>query len=101
MEYRDFVDGLNSGKIIKAVFSVQGYSHYRNCVVESKLNNPGNNDSGKSMWFYLTPDGYEKTGFLNTMKEKTKLFRIKNGGTYTLLQMWDKIDIQFVEYSQK
>lgn len=100
MEYRDFVDGLNSGKITKVVFSVKGYSHYRNCVVESKFTNPGDNDSGKIIWFYLTPDGYEKTGFMNHVKEKAKLFKIKNSGTFTLSQMWDRIDIQFVEYSE-
>ena len=68
--------------------------------MESKLTNPGNNDFGKIIWFYLTPDGYEKTGFMNHVKEKAKLFKIKNSGTFTLSQMWDRIDIQFVEYSE-
>ena len=98
MTYRDFVDGLNSGKITKAVFSIKNYPHYRNCVVEAKKTFPNKLDS-KIIWFHLTPDGYEKKGFLNKIKESDKLFKIKNKGTFSLLQMWDKVDIHFVEYA--
>lgn len=94
MKYRDFVDGINSGRIIKAIFSIKNYSHYRNCVMESKPTTIGN-----IIWFYLTPDGYEKKGFLNKVKEKNKIFKIKNSGTFSLLQIWDKVDIHFVEYA--
>ena len=99
MKYRDFVDGLNSGKITKVVFSIKNYSHYKNCVVETKATNPNKLDSGKIIWFHLTPDGYEKKGFMNKIKESDKLFKIKNKGTFSLLQIWDKVDIHFVEYS--
>ncbi|MBP3437013.1 MAG: hypothetical protein J6K61_03785 [Clostridia bacterium] len=99
MKYRDFVDGINSGKITKAIFSIKNYSHYRNCVVESKPTDPSKVESGKIIWFYLTPDGYEKKGFMNKIKENDKLFKIKNSGTFSLLQIWDRVDIHFVEYS--
>ena len=99
MKYRDFVDGINSGKIIKVVFSIRGYSHYRNCIMESKPTAPNKVESGKIIWFYLTPDGYEKKGFINKIKESDKLFKIKNNGTFSLLQIWDKMDIHYVEYS--
>lgn len=99
MKYRDFVDGINSGKIIKVVFSIKNYSHYRNCVMESKPTHPNKVGTGKMIWFHLTPDEYEKKGFLNKIKEKDKLFKIKNRGTYSLLQMWDKVDIHSIEYS--
>ena len=99
MEYRDFVDGINSGKITKVIFSIKNYSHYKNCLVECKLTDPSKIESGKIIWFYLTPDGYEKKGFMNKIKENDKLFKIKNKGTFSLLQIWDKVDIHFIEYS--
>lgn len=95
MEYRDFVDGVNSGKIKKVVFSVKNYGHYRNCVMMSKRSSP----IGKIIWFYLTPDGCEKEGFMNKIDEKHKVFKLKNKGTFSLLQMWDRIEIHAVEYA--
>jgi hypothetical protein len=100
MEFRDFVDGINSGKITKVIFSIKNYSHYKNCVVESKLTDPSKFNSAKIIWFHLTPDGYEKKGFMNKIKENEKLFKIKNKGTFSLMQIWDKVDIHFVEYSE-
>ena len=100
MEYRDFVDGINSGKIIRVIFSIENYSHYKNCVIESKLTDPNKVKSGKIIWFYLTPDGYEKKGFMNKIKENEKIFKIKNKGTFSLLQIWDKVDIHSIEYSE-
>lgn len=97
VEYRDFVDGVNAGKIKKVVFSIKNYGHYRNCVMVSKRRSP--KGKMKMIWFYLTPDGYEKVFFWNTIKEKCKVFRLKNKGTFSLLQMWDRIEIHAVEYA--
>ena len=99
MKYRDFINGINSGVISKASFSILDYPHYRNCIVESKLINPSKKESSKIIWFYLTPDGYEKKGFLNKIKEDTKLFYIKGKGSYSLKQIWDRVVIQDIKYS--
>ena len=99
MNYRDFVDGINSGKIKKAIFSIKDYAHYRNCVVESKLTDSTSSDSKKIIWFYLTPDGYEKKGFLNEIKESSKLFNIKKRGSLSLAQIWDRVQILHIEYA--
>ena len=98
MEYQEFVDGINKGTIQKVSFSVQGYAHYRNCVIESKcmINSNGVN-IGKIISVHLTPDGSERKGFLDDIDEKTKLFHIKGKGTFTLKQMWDRITINSIE----
>ena len=99
MKYCEFIDGINSGNIKKVSFSIANYPHYRNCVVESKSTNTNKAESSKIIWFYLTPDGYEKKGFLNKIKEDTKLFNIKGKGNFSLKQMWDRINIHSVEYA--
>ena len=98
MEYHDFINGVNNGTIKKISFSVSDYSHYGNCIMESQYSNPNDENSSKIIWFYLTPDGYEKKGFLNKIKEDTKLFCFKGKGTFTLKQLWNKIKINSVEY---
>ena len=98
MNYCDFIHNINSGIIKKVKFCISDYPHYRNCVIELKATNPSNINSGRIIWFYLTPDGYEKRGFLNKIREDTKLFYIKGKGSYTLKQIWHKVNILSVEY---
>ena len=98
MKYCDFIDGINSGTIKKVVFSIADYPHYRNCTIESKPIDPDRIELGKVIWFYLTPDGYEKRGFLDQIKEDAKLFKIKNKGTFSLKQMWDRVNIFSIQY---
>lgn len=99
MKYDDFIHNINSGIINKVKFSILDYPHYRNCVVESKVTDPSNIKSSKIIWFYLVPDGYEKRGFLNKIEEDAKLFYIKGKGSYTLKQIWSRVNIESVEYS--
>jgi len=35
--YQQFIDDINNGKIIKAVFRVKDYAHYRFCSIERML----------------------------------------------------------------
>ncbi|MBE6620232.1 MAG: hypothetical protein E7625_02555 [Ruminococcaceae bacterium] len=98
MEYQEFVDGINSGVIQKATFSVTGYAHYRNCRVESEImTNPSGAYIGKIISFRLTPDGSEIRGFVDDIDEKAKLFYIKGKGSFTLKQMWSRITINSIE----
>ena len=98
MEYKEFIDGINNGTIQKVRFSVKGYAHYRNCIMETKISSsPSGAYVGKIIWFILTPDGAEKKGFLNDIDEKAKMFYIKSKGSFTLKQMWDYIVINSIE----
>ena len=98
MEYQEFVDGINSGAIQKATFSVTGYAHYRNCRVQSEImTNPSGAYVGKIISFCLTPDQSEIRGFVDNIDEKAKLFHIKGKGSYTLKQMWSRITINTIE----
>lgn len=98
MEYDEFIDGINTGKIKKAIFSISDYAHYKNCVVVSQLRDPNRPDSLRSIWFYLTADGYEKIGFLNRIHETEKLFDLKKRGRFTLKQIWNRIQFSSIEY---
>ena len=98
MEYQEFIDGVNNGTIQKVLFSVKGYAHYRHCIMETKISStPSGTYVGKIIWFRLTPDGTEKKGFLNDIDENTKMFYIKNKGSFTLKQMWNNIIINSIE----
>lgn len=99
MNYCDFVNGINTGIIIKAKFCILDYPHYKNCIVQSVLIDSKNPEAGRIIWFYLTTDGYEKKGFVDIFKEDYKLFRIKGKGSFTLKQIWDRVNILFIQYS--
>ena len=98
MEYQEFIDGINNGTIQKVRFSVKGYAHYKNCIMETKISrNLSGAHVGKIIWFTLTLDGSEKKGFLNDIDEKAQMFYIKNKGSFTLKQMWNHIVINSIE----
>ena len=41
----------------------------------------------------LSDDGSERVGFYDTFKEGFKLFRMGRKGSFTLKQLWDRIEI--------
>lgn len=98
MEYEDFVKGINSGSVTFIKFTVDGYSHYRDCRisrVQGKISN------GKILEFIevvLTKDESEKVSFLRRFNESYKLFRLGRTGTFTLKQLWKRITITQMEH---
>ena len=100
MEYCEFIDKINSGKIKKFYFSVLNYSHYSDCLIEYKIDHPKNNVSIKIIMVTLTKDETEKVGFYENFDEKYKLFNFKRKGKFTLKQIWKDILIKYIEYTQ-
>ena len=98
MEYNEFLQGINSGKINKLVFSVNGYSHYKECVIESKIIHFGDNSQIRVIDVLLTRDHAERVCFFEKYNEKYKLFKFKNkGGRVTLKDVWERLSIIKIE----
>ena len=99
LSYQQFIDELNRGKIIKAVFQVKNYTHYKSCSIERITNVLKNGNSIVTINVKLTNDESERVGFFKTFHEKYKLFNMGRKGTFTLKQMWDKIEFISIEYA--
>lgn len=90
LTYRQFIDGLNEGRIIKAVFQVENYNHYRYCTIERK--------KGYSDFYFdlfLTKDRSEHMIFCTKFGENHRIFDFGRKGKYTLEYLWDRI--KFIE----
>lgn len=98
ISYEELIDGLNSRKIVYVNFSVEGYSHYRNCeiIIEGMAFYFGSADT---IQIYLAKGEY--TGFLTTFEENVKLFDFGRKGRYTLKQIWNRIEIREIKYAEK
>ena len=95
MNYEELISNINLGKIKKVAFCVEGYSHYKNCLIETKR--LGSKDSLLIISIHLTRDGYEEVGFIGKFKEKAKIFDLKGKGKFTLKEMWKNIVISGIE----
>ena len=96
--YNTFIKQLNNYHIKSIVFSVRDYSHYNNCSIQVKRERLKNTNIVYSILVRLTNDGSEDIGFYKQFKEDYKLFRMGKNGSFTLKQIWDKIDIVDIEY---
>lgn len=98
ISYEELIDGLNSRKIVYVNFSVEGYSHYRNCeiIIEGMAFYFGGADT---IQIYLAKGEY--TGFLTAFEENVKLFDFGRKGRYTLKQIWNRIAIREIKYAEK
>ena len=96
--YDMFITQLNNYKIKRIVFSVKNYPHYNNCSIQVKSDELKNTNVIYSILIRLTNDGSEDVGFYKQFKEEYKLFHMGKKGSFTLKQMWNKIDIMDVEY---
>ncbi|MDE7168479.1 MAG: hypothetical protein K2O28_06520 [Clostridia bacterium] len=109
LSYQQFIDDINSGKIIKAVFQVKDYAHYRCCSIERIVDIFPNGNSmvridvklAKS--YYVGEYGHivGHFGFFGKFKEDRKLFKMGRNGTFTLKQMWDRIEFTSIDYANK
>ena len=98
MEYCEFVNKINSGEIKKIQFSVLNYPHYRDCIIEHKIDRPKENVAIKIITVTLTKDETERVSFYKTFDEKYKLFNFKRKGKFTLKQIWEHISINSIEW---
>ena len=107
LTYQQFIDGINSGKIIKAEFQVKNYAHYKCCSIEriTDVLKNGNSiviiDVKLAKSYYIGENGhiFGHFGFLNKFDEKRKLFKMGRNGTFTLKQMWDRIEFISIDYA--
>ena len=107
LTYQQFIDGINNGKILKAVFKVKDYAHYRCCSIERIVDIfPSSNsivriDVTLAKDYYLDQYGHVlgRFGFWEKFDEKRKLFDMGRKGTFTLKQMWDRIEFISIDYA--
>lgn len=97
LSYQQFIDEINNGKIVKAVFQVKDYAHYKCCSTERKEHVFSNGNSMVFIDVKLTKDS-EQVSFYKTFNEKYKLFNMRRKGSFTLKQMWDKIKFISIDY---
>ncbi len=100
MDYCEFIQKINEGKIAKLVFSLANYSHYKDCSIEYIVDNPKEGVFIKIITLTLTSDKTERVSFYKFFDEKYKLFDFKRKGKFTLKQVWDKIIIKSIEESK-
>ncbi len=102
MEYKELIDGINSGSIKRVEFSVQGYSHYRHCCIYRET--AQSKKSGNPFSYICIDVSKEKDEkYINFHKfdESQKLFVLKNqGGSLSLKQAWSRIVIEKIEYME-
>ena len=79
--YREVIDGLNSGEIKSIRFCVNNYSHYNNCAITRTEQMLPNGKSFCLIEVTLTKDSSEKTTFLDSFIENTKLFKMGKSPT--------------------
>ena len=91
--YKEIIDGLNSGKIKTIRFCVNNYSHYKNCVITRTEQKFPNNEIFFLIEVTLTKDSSEKISFFNSFDDNTKLFHMGRKGRFTLKQLWPQITI--------
>ncbi len=98
LSYRQFIDEINSGTIVNAIFQIQDYAHYKYCSIERIVDTFPSGSSIVTIDVKLTKDS-ERFGFYKTFDEKYKLFNMGRNGTFTLKQMWDRIKFISINYA--
>ncbi len=98
LSYRQFVDEINNGTIVNAIFQIKDYAHYKYCSIERIVDTFPSGDSMVTIVVKLTKDS-EQFDFYKTFDEKCKLFMMGRKGTFTLKQMWDRIKFISIDYA--
>ena len=107
LSYQQFIDEINNGKIVKAVFQVKDYTRYKYCTIEREENILQDGRCQVSFPVKLAKNynigqyGYVYGNFLffGKFEEDCKLFKMGRKGTFTLKQMWDRIEFISIDYA--
>lgn len=89
--YEKVIEYLNNGKIKSLIFAVKDYPHYNHCEISYI-------DDRKTIMVKPVQDNSENVCFFKTFKENYKIFNMGRKGTFTLKQLWNKIDIKEINY---
>ena len=97
MQYKDFLMKIKNKNDFSINFSILGYNHYNNCIIEAHtVLLPNNRNSIYLIKCRLTKDSSEDVSFINYFKEEYKLFNFGRKGKFTLKQVWNKLNIKDV-----
>ena len=94
MTYREFVDQLNAGVFSRVSFSIDGYSHYRNCEFIFE----GSPEGKFAISLFLTKDQTERIYCYGPYSEQEKVFYIKGEGRLTLARIWKRVVFKEIIY---
>jgi hypothetical protein len=100
ISYKEFVAGINNGVIELIRFSVDGYSHYNNCIIRRIVDILANGNEVIIIRVDLVTDSTESVSFYQKFKEEFKMFNFGRKGKYTLKEVWEKIIIIELIYSK-
>lgn len=91
--YDSVVEAINSHKISLIEFKVKDYAHYKNCKIVVREEQLPNSNNIFLIDIILTKDESEHFCFYDKFKEEYKLFYLGKKGSFTLKQLWDRIEI--------
>lgn len=91
--YNEIIAGLNSSSIIRICFFIKDYSHYSDCKIYHIY------EPVSCLQVELTKDSSEHIRFWK-FEEDFKLFNFGRKGKFTLKQIWDKVQITEIVYSE-
>lgn len=98
-DYKEIIDGINQGKINSILFSIKDYTHYKNCFIKRCVDVISTEKYITRIEVKLVEDDSETISFYKKFKEDYKLFKFGRKGTFTLKQVWKKIEILEIIYN--
>ncbi len=96
-KYEELIELINSHSISKVQFKVKDYSHYNNCKFIIKEDTFNSKNGVFLIDIILTKDGSENICFYDKFKEDYKLFYLGKLGSFTLKQLWNRVEIINIE----
>lgn len=91
-KYEDIIKLINSHQVLEIRFQIKEYAHYKNCKIIIKKEILKNYNNIFLIDIELTRDS-EHICFYDKFKEDYKLFYMGKKGSYTLKQIWDRVEI--------
>ena len=92
-DYRSLIDRLNAHEIEGFRFSVQGYGHYRNCVLAIAYDEFPQFGKRVPYGVKATLAKGESATFYGKFNEGEKIFHLAGLGRKTLYDVWDRVEI--------
>lgn len=96
--YEEIVNNLNEGKIESIIFSIKEYAHCKKCIIKRCVDCVYNDKHIVRIEVKLVEDNSETVSFYKYFKEDYKLFKFGRKGTFTLKQVWNKVQIIQINY---
>lgn len=98
-DYKEIIQKLNSGEIEEILFSINNYTHYRNCSIKRCVNLFNKSKQIVCIKVKLAKDNSETVSFFQSFNEDFKLFKITGKGKFTLKEIWHEVHILQIRYA--